>query len=58
MDVIKDLHMNYQYDQELAVKTYEMFKEYMLSDKETFEELEIYNDKDNEKYRPSHNRDV
>lgn len=49
VDVIKDLNLDWNSQQELAVKTYEMFKEYMLSDVDSFEDLEIY--KDDEEYR-------
>lgn len=51
VDVIRDLNMDWT-DQEIAVKVYAMFKEYMLSDAETFEELEMFNDESNKKYRP------
>ena len=42
VDVMKDLKLNFKYDQEVAVKTYEMLKEYMLSQVTTFNELKMY----------------
>jgi len=47
IDVMKDLKLNFRYDQEIAVKTYEMFKGYMLSEVATFKELDMYMDAKN-----------
>ena len=52
VDVIRDLDLDWDKDQEIAVMVYTILKEYMLSDKDTIEELDIYNDKEHEKYRP------
>jgi len=46
VDIIKDLNLNWNNDMELAVKINEMLKQYMLSDVETFNDLELYVDDD------------
>jgi len=46
VDIIKDLNLNWHNDMELAVKINEMMKQYMLSDVQTFNDLELFiNDK-------------
>lgn len=52
VDVMKDLKLEWNSkNQELAVQVYEMMKEYMLSDVKKFEDLEIYKDDMDNKYR-------
>jgi superfamily I DNA/RNA helicase len=51
VDVLKDLKLSWEYDQELAVKVQEMMKQYMLSDVEKFDDLELYKDGNNKKIR-------
>lgn len=46
VDTMKDLGIQWE-NQELAVKIYEMMKNYMLSEVEKFEELEMYKDDKN-----------
>lgn len=53
VDIIRDLDLDWNKDQEIAVMVGVMLKEYMLSDKDTLEELEVYKDKEHEKYRSS-----
>ena len=53
VDIIRDLDLDWNKDQEIAVMVGVMLKEYMLSDKDTLEQLEVYTDKEHEKYRPS-----
>lgn len=42
VDIIKDLNLNWNNDMELAVKVNEMMKQYMLSDAQTFNDLDIF----------------
>lgn len=51
VDVLKDLNLSWERDQELAVKIQEMMKQYMLSDVENFDDLEMYKEGDNKKIR-------
>ncbi len=44
VDIIKDLNLNWNRDMELAAKIDVMMKEYMLSEKENFEDIEIFTD--------------
>ena len=44
VDIIKDLNLNWNNDMELAVKVNEMMKQYMLSDVQTFNDLELFLD--------------
>jgi superfamily I DNA/RNA helicase len=44
IDIIKDLNLNWNNDMELAVKIDTMMKEYMLSEKETFNDIELFKD--------------
>ena len=44
VDIIKDLNLNWHNDMELAVKINEMMKQYMLSDSQTFNDLELFKD--------------
>lgn len=53
VDVIKDLNLSWRKEQEIAVKVNEMMKGYMLSDVQNFEDLDMYNDESNKKYRPT-----
>ena len=46
VDIIKDLKLDWNKDMELAVKVNEMMKNYMLSDAEKFEDLEIFKEDD------------
>ena len=46
VDIIKDLNLNWNRDMELAVKINEMLKQYMLSDVEEINDLEMYLDDD------------
>lgn len=52
IDVIKDLNLNWNTEQDIAVKVNEMMKEYLLSDVTTFDELNMYKDESNKEYRP------
>jgi len=42
VDIIKDLNLNWNNDMELAVKINEMMKQYMLSDAQEFNDLEVF----------------
>jgi len=42
VDIIKDLNLNWNNDMELAVKINEMMKTYMMSNVQTFNDLEIF----------------
>jgi len=44
VDIIKDLNLNWNKDMELAVKINEMMKQYMLSDAQIFNDLELFMD--------------
>lgn len=44
VDVIKDLKLDWKYDQELAVRVKDMLTEYMLSDVENINDLDMYKD--------------
>lgn len=44
MDIIKDLNLNWNRDMELAVKIDAMMKEYMLCEKENFNDIEMFMD--------------
>ena len=44
VDVIKDLNLDWNKDMELASKVYGMMNEYMLSDVEDFNDLEMFDD--------------
>ena len=46
VDIIKDLKLDWNKDMELAVKIDAMMKKYMLSDKNEFEEIELFKDED------------
>ena len=46
VDIIKDLKLDWNKDMELAVKVNEMMKNYMLSDAEKFEDLEVFKEDD------------
>lgn len=48
VDILNDLGLMWNdRNQELAVKIYALLNEYMLSDKQTFEEMDLFNDEDN-----------
>lgn len=44
VDIIKDLNLNWNKDMELAAKIDAMMKEYMLCEKENFEDIEMFMD--------------
>ena len=46
VDIIKDLNLNWNKDMELANKVNELMKQYMLSDVQEFEDLEIFKEDD------------
>ena len=46
VDIIKDLNLNWNKDMELANKVNELMKQYMLSNVQEFEELEIFKEDD------------
>lgn len=46
VDIIKDLNLNWNKDMELAVKINEMLKQYMLSDVQDIDDLELFIDND------------
>lgn len=52
VDIIKDLNLNWNSDKQLAAQIKEFMNEFMLSNADTFDELEIYEDiKGNERRR-------
>ena len=52
IDVIKDLNLDWNKDQEIAVQVNEMLKAYTLSEVETFEELKVFDDAEHKNARP------
>ena len=52
IDIIKNLNLDWNEDQEIAIKINDMMIAYMLSEVQNFEDLDMYNDDYNKKYRP------
>ena len=52
IDIIKNLDLDWNKDKELAIKINDMMTAYMLSDVQSFEDLDMYDDDYNKKYKP------